>query len=533
MARSEELRKVEGSGEAVRYCMARAYVLDEGADVEDLAVSFYRFCYEVLGYVDMYEPFHMPICRFVVDPWRFKMLQACRGSFKSSIATYGYILWKMAQEYTVTGAVNKRYLIACENLTLALKFLRSVKQVCEKNRDYIEIFGNQVPTKASTNQWTDYKLTSAFKTDWRMAEPTVSPIAIDADRTGFHVDEVVCDDLETERNSASREQIDGCWSFYRLLHSIREPQDGRMMIVSTRWHYDDIYQRILDRNVKSPDIFKYKTLIKPAVEDSKLAFPTRYNEETLAELRLEQGSYIFSCQYLLDPVPESERKFKKGWMKYSRPQMFTQERLRTFTGCDFAFTEQRRIDTGEIVKADYTVILTVLVDEVWNFIIKDWFRERCSKLEGVAEMFRQCAAHGSMCAALQKYDRSQMGDIIEIYAHDNEYSRFAPRLEWISYPSSQKKEDRIETALQPLFESKRVFLLPNMDWFEQELLDFPRGAYDDGCDALCNIVKVSKPPPRTKMALYDNPILRRIRRLHKGLDPDPKKGKTWKNPMAA
>ena len=423
-ARAIEFRKSRAGGDVVNYCLARAYTSSETP-----AEAFYHFCHDILGYTDMYYDFHMPICEFVVDPARFKMLQACRGSFKSSIATYGYILWKMALEYTDTGVVNTRYLIACENMTLALKFLRNVKQVCEKNRLFIELFGNHVPVKNDTQRWTDYQLTSKFKTDWRKAEPTVSPIAIDADRTGFHVDEVVCDDLETERNSASRDQIDNCWTFYRLLHSIREPKTGTMLIVSTRWHYDDIYQRILDRNATSKEGFRYKTLIKPAVENEKLTCPTLYSWDTLEELRHEQGSYIFSCQYLLNPVPESERTFKKSWIKYSTPQHFTQQKMRTFTGADFAFTEQSMIDAGEIRKADYTVIFTVCIDEGWNFIFKDWFRKRCSKLEGVAELFRQCGAHGSLMGALQKYDRSQMSDIIDIYAHDQTKGQRRPRLE--------------------------------------------------------------------------------------------------------
>jgi len=526
MQRAKTFQKEKAGREAVNYCLSRAYT-----SWTTPAPAFYYFCHDILGYTDMYPPFHNPICRFAVSPWRFKMLQACRGSFKSSIATYGYILWRMAQEYIQTGKVNTRYLIACENMTLALKFLQGVKQVCEKNPLFIELFGNHVPEKMDTQRWTDFKLTSKFKDDWRKAEPTVSAIAIDADRTGFHVDEVICDDLETERNSASREQIDGCWQFYRLLHSIREPNHGKMTIVSTRWHYDDIYQRILDRNKKSKPEYQYRTLIKPAVQGGKLTFPTRYDWDTLDELRNEQGSYIFSCQYLLDPVPEAERKFKAAWIKHSTPQHYTQPRLRTFTGCDFAFTEQSMVDAGEVRKADYTVIFTVDVDEVWNFIFRDWFRKRCSKLEAVEEMFRQCSQHNSLCAALQKYDRSQMKEVIDIYAHDRAHPRHMPRIEWIPYPSSQKKQDRIETTLQPLFEAGRVFLMPGMDWFEKELLDFPHAAYDDGADAFCNIVKVSKPPPRTQIKPYDNPILRHIKRLHRGLDPDPSKGKTWKNPL--
>ena len=80
----------------------------------------------------------------------------------------------------------------------------------------------------------------------------------------------------------------------------------------------------------------------------------------------------------------------------------------------------------------------------------------------------------------------------------------------------QSKNERIKTVLQPLFEAGKIFIPPGVDWLEEELFDFPRGAYDDGLDALCNLVKISKPPTKFKVIDKLSGLQKHIRALHKG-----------------
>ena len=173
---------------------------------------------------------------------------------------------------------------------------------------------------------------------------------------------------------------------------------------------------------------------------------------------------------------------------------------------------------------DYTVIVTVGVDENWNYIFMDHFRERCTKLEAIKELLRQYYQHRALCAALQKYDRSQVADVIEQESFNLREKTGAsfPVIEWVNYPSKQSKQDRIETTLQPLFQNEKVFITKTMGWFAaEELLDFPRAKYDDCCDALCNIVKVAKPARKSRVKKFkENLQWKQILRLMKGRDDE-------------
>lgn len=515
----------------VNYCLARAYVSDDG---------FYDYCHDILGYRDMYKGFHGPLCIHTVDPThsyyspdkknpieitlrrRYRMIQACRGSFKSSVSTVGYATWLIAREITLTDACNIRILIGSEVLALATAFVRGCKQVMESEPRWRELFGDH-KGDIKGRSWSDTGLTSRFRTMARLREPTVSTIALDAPRAGFHYDVIIADDLETERASASREQIAKCWDFYRLLHSLLEP-DGEMILVSTRWHYDDIYSRILKENEKDDEEHQYAVFIMPA-EDAEggLTFPTRFTRKHLDHLKIRHGSYLYSCQFLLNPVPDEDKTFQMDWIKLNPPDIWIRKdtKLRNFLAGDFAYTEQSRSTSGELKRADYTVLMVGAVDEYWNYYIREVFREKCTKLTAIEKMFDMFYSNQCQVCGLQRFDKSQVDDVIHQVGYR---TRRRPNIEYISYPGMRgvgsQKNDRIATTLQPLMEAGKLHLLPGMDWLQAELMDFPLGAYDDGLDTLCNLVKVSHPPrgfkPKEKLSY----IYKHIQALKKGRSRD-------------
>ena len=504
------------------YCLARAYVSDDG---------FYWYLRDVLGYTDLYEPFHGPMAEHCVKSThklftpdvktrvtgkynhRYKMIQACRGSFKSSIGTMGYATWLVAREFTLTNACNIRILIGSEVLALAQGFVRACKQIMEHEQRWVDLFGDH-KGNIKGRAWSDQGLTSRYRTMARLKEPTISTIALDAPRAGNHYDVIIADDLETERASASRDQIEKCWDFYRLLHSLLEPE-GEMILVSTRWHYDDIYSRILKYNKEDDDEHQYCVFIMPAeTEKGALTFPDRFSRKHLDHLKRRHGSYLYSCQFLLDPIPEADKTFKREWLQYVPANIWKENRRwRLFLAVDFAYTEQARIESGEVRKADYTVIMAGAVDEGWNYYIREVFRKRCTKLEGIKEMYRMYYAHHCLDTGLQKYDRSQVDDVLMQYGHS--FGK-RPRWTYIPYPGLQSKNERIKTVLQPMFEAGKIFIPPGLDWLEEELFDFPRGAFDDGLDTLCNLIKIAKPP--TKFSVKDTitGLQKHIKALHKG-----------------
>jgi predicted phage terminase large subunit-like protein len=504
--------------ESIKFCYQKAYL-----DPTDLWQGMLNYSNDVVRRRDSQKrPIEgdkrLDFYRFITKKHPFKMLQACRGSWKSSICCADYGTWRIAREFFLTGESNLRILVASESLKLAERNLRWQKIIMEWRPRFIELFGDHRPKEKGGYLWGNKGLTSRFRIDPRLIENTITPFGLESASSGFHYDLIICDDLQAERTTTTKDQIEKCYDYYRLLHSILDPH-GEMIILCTRWHELDVYQKIEDENQYAGAKEKFKILRVPATNDEtgKLNFPNILDEKKLNDLRRKQGPFIFSCQYDLKPVPDERKTIKSQWIRFVTPQHYRQKHLNVYTSADFAWTEVRKGDFRRSSMPDFTVILTVAVDEQWNYIFLDAFRARCSKSEAVSELYRQWETHQAKTVVLQKYDQRGVKEMIEQYGHIEGKYMF---VEWIAYPPGQGKVTRIENLLQPAFAAKKVFLLPNMQWFiDEELLDLPKPKYDDAMDALCNIIRISKPALKTTVDLELEAQQRRIRMLKAGLNP--------------
>lgn len=492
------------------YCMARAYTSHDG---------LYEFCHDVMGFRDLYEPLHRhKICNEICNPdTKRAMLMVNRGAFKSSIATIGYSCWLIARETTLLHSCNIRILIGSESLSLCNAFASSVNATLRHNPDFIRYFGRHYPQRQRGRRWRDNAFVSAFRTEHGLKEHTVETVSPGASKSGFHYDVVLADDLQAERNSSSIEQINVCWNFYQLLHSLLEPTwpDNHPMwtilpagphfrVTGTRWHFDDIYQRIEAREKRRPEGRRGKIIYIPVMTaEGVLNFPTRFSQETIEDLRIEHGPEHFSNQYMLNPTPMETRVFRSDWIQTTPAEVIAAPHKygRMAMGSDWAYTEKNlaRSGRGSSRRAAYTVHLAGVMSPDFKLFITHAFRGQVTANSGIEELFSLYEASDAFVVGLQKYDASHIEDVLKRRMRER---RQYLNLEWITYPSNERKHDRIKTNLQEMFERRRVFLPPNCRWLEAELIDFPNSLTFDGLDAMCNLVKVAKPPSR--MGASDN-----------------------------
>lgn len=507
--------------EAVRYCTQQAYF-----NSSNLAESFWNFSLRISGRErdGLVKDRRYEFAEFVTDPHPYKMLQAARGSWKSSLAVVDYTAWSIGRDITLNGGESKiRILLASETELLAKRNMLGVRQLLEWREPLIQLIGKQRPAARTSKMWGKDKLVSALRRDARILEPTVSPIGRETEATGFHYDEIIADDLEAERSSANIDMIEGCWELYKLLQSIMH-RGGKFFLVCTRWHPDDIYVRIEEQNKWLPDNQKIKVLKIPSddgegKEIGKLNFPNVLTKDELEGLREKQGTRIFNCQYRLRVSDDEDTKLKKEWIKYSTPKLLSQPGMNIYVTADFAWTEGKKQDFRKATKPDFTVVKTIAVDYKFRYIVIDWFRDRCSKRKAVEEIYRQYFEHSAILAVLQRYDRSQIADTIDNYGF--EYGALISA-EWIQYPGRQSKDDRIETVLAPSYEAGKWFIMPDMQWFiNEEYMPFPKGK-KDGLDCQCNVIHVASPAATKTFTPKQNPTQRRIKMLKAGtFDPDP------------
>lgn len=475
----EEYHRAQGSGKdgVAREALARAYVMPDG---------FLAFCRDVLGYnaenyrVGVVEHFHGPIARMMAGPSRFRMLQACRGSYKSSMAVVGYALWLIARETALRGRCDIRILLGSEVLQLATSNLREIRWHLESNEDFIQLYGDHKPENArgeARKPWGDSQLMSAYRR--RSArEATVELMALGRERTGYHGEVIILDDLQAYRGSYSRSQLERCWDLYRLCHSLLEP-GGEMSIVSTRWHYDDIYSRILREDEEARE---FEVLIRPAEDENGVpTFPERFDREELDRIKARLGPYLYSCQYLLNPLPDENRIFRGEWVQYIDDRSVSKAGMVAVGGVDLAY------ETGD--KHCYSVVMTALVDSSWNVYVVDVRRFRATVGDVIEEMYRQNEMWGVTMWGIGREDRRGLAHSLDREA----YSRgVVLNVNWIDIPKSSKSEQARRT-LQPMFQAGKIFLPRGAKWLLNELLDFPLGQTDDGIDALERLVRASVP----------------------------------------
>ncbi len=511
-----------GHADLTKYCLRRAY-FDSTTPGDSLFAYMKNIVMSNVGEapdkIDHYA--HKLMCEFLACPGRppslktvqkrvdleyihgsdrYKMLQASRFSFKSTIGAIGYASWRVAQEYVRTGVSSLTILFASENMELAKKNVTSVKNLHEWSKPLIDLAGDHRGAGADKVRWSVNGITSQFRADPTIAAPTYAPISVKAPRTGFHFDLLILDDLQAESMSTSLEQIEVCFQFWKLLNSIQTPGDlGEQIILCTRWHNTDVYKRLEDMNSKLPPSKRLKILKIPARNETNrsINFPTIYTEEGLNAIETKQDRRIYANQYMLKAIADEDIELRHKHVQYWTPEMLEGRKMNRYITGDFAWTE--RSDVGFRPRAggpDFTAIFVVDVDEDWNYYVIESFRARCTVTTSIKELYRQYMTFpGVIRVLLQKYDRAHIKEGIEQYGHliGRGRQRMMLPLEWVSYPAKASKIDRIRGSLVPQFHNMKIWLRPDMQWLvNEEIMNFPAGR-KDGLDSLCNVTYYSNP----------------------------------------
>lgn len=135
-------------------------------------------------------------------------------------------------------------------------------------------------------------------------EPQITALGSTASFTGSHVDLIILDDYiddDTVRTVGQMERVEDEWGYLQPILS----DGGEIMIIGTFYHYNDLYNKI----IKEEQIPKNRVFVRRAIENGKIIFPSMFNRQKLIIKKKRLGNYKFSCQYLLNPVPQEDQIF--------------------------------------------------------------------------------------------------------------------------------------------------------------------------------------------------------------------------------
>lgn len=457
--------------------------------------SLYFFDRYVLGFNSASHPHkrgmeenpHKELCDFVQD-WssgkKKKLLCVPRKSLKSSCITVGYSLFELAHDPSMT------ILIDSVERAIAAGFLSQIRSIAEVNQTFWATFGSWVNTRG----WTGHELTIKDKPATKIQEPSIGTAGVDSSKVAFHPKLMILDDL-VNRDTVRTPQA--------LMKTIRHyldltpmlGEDGRIVMVATRWDQDDLISYVLENELDEWDV-----LIRSSINDDGTAYyPEMLSLKWIKE-QLDKDPYFASCQYLNDPLNPSATMFDKTDIEWYQDNSELPEQRTNYITVDPAGHE------GSI--GDKTAVLAAGVDREQNIYFYEPDYDRFDIDQIVDTIFTKYLFLKIRKVGIeQNYYRGALAKAFQLRGRQ---WGIKVRIEELKhYGRTERKEDRI-SALKPWFVDGKIFLkgkkikigdkeqwIPvgkNMKQLYQQIIAYPRAKMnDDLIDAAAMFLEIIQP----------------------------------------
>lgn len=299
--------------------------------------------------------------------------------------------------------------------------------------------------------------------------------------TGWGADIFIIDDPvrdpDDARSLASRNRI---YEWYRSVVSTRLSKNGTVIIVMTRWHYDDLVGRILENDENN--IWTHINLPAYAEDDDPLGrepdeplWPEMFDDAKLQEKKVEIGAYWFASLYQQRPMSGEFQIFKpENWQHTdSYPNKF----IYLVQSWDTAFKDGQRNDNSACV--------TIGIHD-GNFYILHAYKGKLLYNDLKNQLQSLYASYKPQFVFVE--DKGSGTSLIQDLK----------QLTAIPIQAVTVDGDKVRRAhiVSPYFDNGKVFIDKRQDWAKdliEECAFFPFGAHDDQVDALTQgITKLSK-----------------------------------------
>jgi predicted phage terminase large subunit-like protein len=440
----------------------------------------------VLGRHDANKDWLFDRCREVqaepdghIDLWS-------REHYKSTIITFALTIQNILNEPDITIG------IFSHTRPTAKAFLRQIKREFEGNDHLKALFPDIL--------WSDpFKDAPKWSEDdglviKRKANPKESTLEahglVDGMPTGRHFGILVYDDVVTEKSVTSPDMMAKTLDALSLSYNLGT-NGGRRRFVGTRYHYNDAYKSVIDRQTAIPRLY-------PATDDGTVdGTPVLLTRAQLEAKRRDQGPYLFSCQMLQDPMADEAQGFLDPWIKFYDDHHGATE-MNRYILCDPA---------GEKKKTnDYTAAWVVGLSPDKNIYLLDMIRDRLNLTQRADLMFKWHRKWQPYDVGYEKY-----GLMADIEHMQDRMERENYRFDIQELGGSQPKNDRIRRLI-PDFEQGRIYMprtLHKTDYegvirelvnvfIEEEYKAFPVSLHDDMLDALSRMYDLDMVWPETE-----------------------------------
>ncbi|MDE2006410.1 MAG: phage terminase large subunit [Rhodospirillales bacterium] len=385
------------------------------------------------------------------------------GSAKSTYCSIVFPVWFLARH------PRSAIIAASHTADLATHFGRQARAVITEHADYLGYA--LVPGERAATRWATSNGGHYFATGVQ------GPLA------GRRADLVIVDDpIRSRADADSKRRREHVWEWLRADLITRLRPGGRMVLVMTRWHPDDVAGRLMERTESGWSVLRLPAL---AEKDDPLGrqvgeplWPEWEDLPSLLRTREQVGARSWAALYQQAPILGDGISLKVENISITPepPEIGTGTVVRAW---DLAATAE--VDGND---PDYTVGLKLLREADGRLVVLDVVRERTTPL-GVEKLLLATARRdGSGVMIDLPQDPGQAGK-----AQVAHYFRLL-----VGYPvrSSVESGPKIRRSLiissQIELGTVTVVQAPWNRAFLEELREFPSGRKDDQVDALTRAV---------------------------------------------
>lgn len=362
--------------------------------------------------------------------------------------------------------------------------LKTIKTIIESSPAWKAAFPHVVPDyeRGWSTAVLYVKDTRLSYEDWinRVAErsnmttPTVSAGGLGASNVvgSRFSGMVLIDDPQDEKTTISPLQRERAWNWLLNTLSNAITKTGKLVVIMTRWHRDDIAGKI--KLLASSDATTWRVLETPAIDPKtrRSYWPREWPVRRLRERRASLGTAFFRASFLLDPEGLVGKVLQSDWFKPLPSPVPALKTVGIFL--DLAISERQT--------ADYTVIGTLGLDFENNGYILDVVRGRWS----FHQQFLRAQLSADLCT--KRWGRCDVVGI-ENAQYQIVLAQELMRETTLPIVPISPLADKVARARLWAVRAEQGGFFADRDsgwWplFLDEMVDFPTGEHDDQVDVV-------------------------------------------------
>lgn len=391
------------------------------------------------------------------------------GSAKSTYASVIFPAWWFSQH------PRSSVISASHSLSLATHFSRRLRGLIEEKRHYL---GFTVAKKQraidswSTSDGGDYLA-----------------VGVRGAITGRRADLIIIDDpIRSQADAESPRQREHIWEWFKSDVTTRLKPHGRVVLIMTRWHPDDLGGQLLERSKAEWRVVRLPALAEPddpiGRPPGSALWPEWEDREALLRKRELIGERAWSALFQQIPLPAGGRLFLVDRIAVVEPVTAADNLVRAW---DLAATNLNGRNDP-----DWTVGIKLRRDDTGRYLIVDVVRIRGTPHEVEALIVTTAQKDGAKVIVAIPEDPGQAGK--------SQMSYLTRQLAGFHVIAARETGSKATRAM-PLASQVEAgnVSIARADWNRaliDEMRDFPWGKKDDQVDALVRAFTTLTTRPR-------------------------------------